>query len=152
MILNDPLEPSLLHVSLEILPENMLYSMPFKLSKDRRGSALRGDGFALVASDDEQTLSGSLVEGRGMGPGASDSREHLSSDKRTFVNLLISFVGAGILGIPFAFRQVKDNRSAVRFRCLYKCFNVLWMDNPVQRCIVSGSNGCPRIEGSERPE
>ncbi|CAN0460620.1 unnamed protein product, partial [Ectocarpus fasciculatus] len=31
---------------------------------------------------------------------------HLSSDRRTFVNLLISFVGAGVLGIPFAFRQV----------------------------------------------
>ncbi|CAN0373015.1 unnamed protein product, partial [Ectocarpus sp. 12 AP-2014] len=34
-----------------------------------------------------------------------DPRLHLSSDRRTFVNLLISFVGAGILGIPFAFRQ-----------------------------------------------
>lgn len=43
---------------------------------------------------------------RGAGVGASDSRQHLSSDRRTFVNLLISFVGAGILGIPFAYRQV----------------------------------------------
>lgn len=36
-----------------------------------------------------------------------EARQHLSSDTRTFVNLLISFVGAGILGIPFAFRKVR---------------------------------------------
>ncbi|CAM9416961.1 unnamed protein product, partial [Phaeothamnion confervicola] len=31
--------------------------------------------------------------------------DHLSSDRQTFVNTLISFVGAGILGLPYAFRQ-----------------------------------------------
>lgn len=48
---------------------------------------------------------GDVVNG-GKLAGGDDPRLHLSSDRRTFVNLLISFVGAGVLGIPFAFRQV----------------------------------------------
>lgn len=53
--------------------------------------------------DDEQLMGGAS----GSGAGGNSNRQHLSSDRRTFVNLLISFVGAGILGIPFAYRQVR---------------------------------------------
>lgn len=76
---------------------------------------MRSDGFSLVASiDSDDDLVG---DGRGGGlsdaRAGDDSRQHLSSDRRTFVNLLISFVGAGVLGIPFAFRQVKRAKHVI---------------------------------------
>eukprot|EP00904_Undaria_pinnatifida_P005532 jgi/Undpi1/2108/HiC_scaffold_12.g05494.m1 len=88
-------------------------SMDYKVGV-RRGNSFRNDGFSLVASDEELVGNGrsgsSAIGGSGSGSGGGghldDGRQHLSSDSRTFVNLLISFVGAGILGIPFAFRQV----------------------------------------------
>eukprot|EP00903_Cladosiphon_okamuranus_P016605 g15318.t1 len=77
--------------------------------EDRLRSSSRAHGFSLVAAadGDEEQLVGGGARGtaRVAGAGAGDSRQHLSSDRRTFVNLLISFVGAGILGIPFAYRQ-----------------------------------------------
>ncbi|CAM9293469.1 unnamed protein product [Ectocarpus sp. 6 AP-2014] len=77
--------------------------------EDRQGSSSRNGGFSLVASSDDDVeqlvgAGGDAVNG-GKRAGGDDPRLHLSSDRRTFVNLLISFVGAGVLGIPFAFRQ-----------------------------------------------
>ncbi|CAN0096532.1 unnamed protein product [Pylaiella littoralis] len=94
--------------------------------EERRGSSARADGFSLLAGDEEgerqlvgigpgsgtghaRGRSGGSVSvgssGKGGGAAAADPRLHLSSETRTFVNLLISFVGAGVLGIPYAYRQ-----------------------------------------------
>lgn len=106
------------------------YDAVINTNTERLGSSSRADGFSLVAGgdeEDEQQLfggggsggggggrhhargrSGDSINavGSGRGVGGNDPRQHLSSDKRTFVNLLISFVGAGVLGIPYAYRQV----------------------------------------------
>ncbi|TMW62006.1 hypothetical protein Poli38472_009499 [Pythium oligandrum] len=34
-----------------------------------------------------------------------DERQHLASDTRTFANTIIAFLGSGVLGLPYAFRQ-----------------------------------------------
>lgn len=98
---------------------------------------LVGDGFPLVrgdsrgagdsdSADDDVAIGG--VDGRRLSRGLSsvedtadeglldDGRQHLSSDLRTFLNLLISFVGAGVLGLPFGFMQVREREGSNEYR------------------------------------
>ncbi|TYZ66610.1 hypothetical protein PybrP1_004476 [[Pythium] brassicae (nom. inval.)] len=40
-----------------------------------------------------------------LSPREQESQPHLTSDARTFANTIIAFLGSGMLGLPFAFRQ-----------------------------------------------
>ena len=73
-------------------------------SPDMSSSPFKRGGFSLLNDDDvDEAVGGNELAGTRL----DEARQHLSSDTRTFVNLLISFVGAGILSIPYAFRQVR---------------------------------------------
>lgn len=70
------------------------------------GELPRGEG-----GDDREGGTGFRVEGDiAAGSVAGTELEHRSSDLRTFLNLFIAFIGAGILGIPYAFRQASVSR------------------------------------------
>ena len=40
-----------------------------------------------------------------------------SNNSKIFANIIISFIGAGILGLPFAFREVSTNIDCILLVC-----------------------------------
>ncbi|CAM9161192.1 unnamed protein product [Ascophyllum nodosum] len=109
-----------MQVELEVRPLGLPDPSP-----DMSSSPFKRGGFSLLNDDDvDEAVGGNELAGTRL----DEARQHLSSDTRTFVNLLISFVGAGILSIPYAFRQGGLLLSAVCMSLVGAiCTYCMWM-------------------------